>query len=260
MLIDSHCHLTMVDLDPFDGQIGKIIQHAESEGVKYFLNVSVTLDEHPQLLDLSNQYPNVWISIGHHPNETPGEAIDVNYLLQNAKNERVIAIGETGLDYYRSQGDLKWQHERFVTHIACAKQIKKPLIIHTRDAKDDTISIMKQEGADEIGGVMHCFTEDWDMAKKALDLNFYISFSGIVTFKSATQIQEVARKVPIDRMLVETDCPYLAPMPMRGKPNLPGYVRHTAEYIAQLRNQPFDEIAIATSQNFFTLFKQAVLI
>lgn len=254
MLIDSHCHLTMVDLDPFEGQLDKVIKHAESQGVKYFLNVSVTLDEHPQLLDLSNQYSNVWISIGHHPNETPGEAIDIDYLKKNAKHERVIAIGETGLDYYRSQGDLTWQHERFAQHIQCAKEIKKPLIIHTRDAKDDTIKIMQGENAKDIGGVMHCFTEDWDMAKKALDLNFYISFSGIVTFKSATQIQEVARKVPLDRMLVETDCPYLAPVPMRGKPNLPGYVCHTAEYIAKLRNQSFDEIAKATSQNFFTLF------
>jgi len=190
-----------------------------------------------------------------HPNETEGHDPDVDELLKLASDDNVVAIGETGLDYFRSEGDLEWQRDRFRRHIAAAKQSDKPLIIHMRDATDDTLRVMKEEGADEIGGVMHCFVEDWETAKKALDLNFYISFSGIVTFKSAKALQEVAKNVPADRYLVETDSPYLAPVPYRGKSNQPAWTRHVAEFIAGLRNTTLDEVAEQTTHNYFQLFK-----
>lgn len=257
MLIDSHCHLNMLDLTPFDGNLENVISHAKDNQVSYFLCVAVTLDDQSALTAIAEKFSNVFISTGLHPNENPNQPLDMVILNQNASHPRVIAIGETGLDYYRSNGDLLWQQTRFRQHIECARRCNKPLIIHTRAAQKDTISIMQDEKVNEVGGVMHCFTEDWDMAKQALDLDFYISFSGIVTFKNATQIQDVARKVPLERMLIETDCPYLAPNPHRGKPNLPGYVRYVAEFIAELRNEPLSKIAEVTSQNFFNLFQNA---
>lgn len=257
-LTDSHCHLNMLDLSPFDGKLENVLLHAKNNQVGYFLSVAVTLLDHPQLVEITQTYPEVFISTGLHPNENPGEPLDAAMLHQQAQHPRVIAIGETGLDYYRQEGDITWQQTRFRQHIACAKQYKKPLIIHTRNAKEDTIAIMREEKASEIGGVMHCFTEDWEMAKQAIDMNFYISFSGIVTFKNATVLQEVARKIPLEKMLIETDCPYLAPLPHRGKPNLPGYVYHVAEFIANLRNEPLSKISKTTTENFFALFHPPV--
>lgn len=254
VLVDSHCHLNMLDLRPFDQDVSNVIKRANESGVEHFLCVAVTLSDHAALVQLAEKFESVHISVGLHPNEAPGEGLDLPKLFEQAKHPKVIAIGETGLDYYRSQGDLSWQQERFREQIHAAKQLRKPLIIHTRDAKQDTIDILKAEKADEIGGVMHCFTEDWEMAQKALDLNFYISFSGIVTFKSAKTLQEVAQKVPLDRMLVETDCPYLAPNPHRGKMNQPAYVKHVAEFIAELRGIPVTEVAEQTTQNYFNLF------
>ena len=181
----------------------------------------------------------------------------VEELLEYAKDPKVIAIGETGLDYFRTKGDMGWQQARFVRHIEAGIEANKPLIIHTRAASDDTMSILKQNNADRCGGVMHCFAEDWQTAKKALDLGFYISFSGIVTFNSAQTLKDIAKKVPMDRMLVETDAPYLAPVPMRGKPNQPAFVAYTAQYIADLREMPLDELAQQTTDNFFTLFEGA---
>lgn len=254
MLVDSHCHLNMLDLSEFDGKLENVIEAAKNAGVEHFLCVAVQLDDHKTLREIAEKYNNVNISVGMHPNESPGEGLDVAHLFEFATHPKVVAIGETGLDYFRSQGDISWQQDRFREHIYAAKQLKKPLIIHTREAKKDTIQIMQEEHADEIGGVMHCFTEDWEMAKQALDLNFYISFSGIVTFKTAQILQEVAQKVPLDRMLVETDCPYLAPIPHRGKMNQPAYVKYVAEFIAQLRNTSFEEIAEKTTENYFRLF------
>lgn len=258
MLVDSHCHLNMLDLATFAGKLENVLLHAKENGVNYFLSVAVTLADHPDLVAISQDYPNVFISTGLHPNENPGQALDVDQLQTNATHSRVIAIGETGLDYYRQEGDIQWQQTRFKQHIACAKSLQKPLIIHSRQAKADTLEILRSENAKEVGGVMHCFTEDWEMAKRAMDLNFYISFSGIVTFKNATTLQEVAKKIPLERMLIETDCPYLAPIPHRGKPNLPGYVCHVAEFIATLRNEPLSKIAENTTQNFFALFRPPV--
>jgi len=256
-LVDSHCHLNLLDLTPDNGTLTGVMERAKANGVGYLLNVCVNLADFPALLNTAAVYPNVAASVGLHPNDRDEET-DEETLVKLAQPEKVIAIGETGLDYFRSTGDLEWQRIRFRAHIRAAKRLGKPLIIHTRDAKQDTIRIMQEEGVDEVGGVMHCFSEDWSIAKQALDMNFYISFSGIITFKTATVIQAVAKQLPLDRMLVETDSPYLAPHPHRGKPNEPSYVRHTAEYIAALRNIPLADFAEQTTQNFFTLFKGAV--
>jgi TatD DNase family protein len=202
-------------------------------------------------------YPQISLSVGVHPNVRDGHDPSVEELIALGVDDKVIAIGETGLDYFRSEGDLRWQHQRFRNHINAAKALKKPLIIHTREAKLDTLRILEEEGASEVGGIIHCFTEDWEFAQKALDLNFYISFSGIVTFNSAKEIQEVAKKVPTDRFLIETDSPYLAPAPFRGRPNYPTYVRYVAEKLAELRGTPVDQIAAASTENFYRLFKFA---
>jgi len=247
-LVDSHCHLNMLD------DVDAALLYAKEQGVNHFLCVAVTLDDHPALTKISELHSNVYISVGLHPNELPEQIITLSDLLPLAKHLRVIAIGETGLDYFRVEGDKKWQQDRFIQHIECAKQLDKPLIIHTRQAKEDTIRLLQENDAKSVGGVMHCFTEDWDTARAALDLDFYISFSGIVTFKNATDLQAVAKKVPLDRMLIETDSPYLAPVPHRGKTNQPGYVCHVAEYIANLRGETIETIANKTTENFFTLF------
>jgi TatD DNase family protein len=195
--------------------------------------------------------------VGVHPNVRDGHDPSVEELIALGTDDKVIAIGETGLDYFRSEGDLAWQHQRFRNHINAAKALKKPLIIHTREAKFDTLRILEEEGASEVGGIIHCFTEDWEFAQKALDMNFYISFSGIVTFNSAKEIQEVAKKVPEDRFLIETDSPYLAPAPFRGRPNYPTYVRYVAEKLAELRGTAVDQIAQSSTENFYRLFKFA---
>lgn len=253
-LVDSHCHLDRLDLGPFDGKLDGALQNAREHDVQHMLCVCINMENYSAVLNIARQYDFVSASVGVHPNETEGHDPDVEELVKLAEDENIVAIGETGLDYFRSEGDLEWQRDRFRRHIAAAKQSGKPLIIHMRDATDDTLRVMKEESADEIGGVMHCFVEDWETAKKALDLNFYISFSGIVTFKSARELQEAAKKVPADRFLVETDSPYLAPVPYRGKSNQPAWTRHVAEFIAGLRNTSLDEIAEQTTNNYFTLF------
>jgi TatD DNase family protein len=254
-LVDSHCHFDLLDLSK--DEINNVIQRAQENSVAYFLNVCVKIADFPRVLSTAQNYPFVFASVGLHPNET-NEEIDEAALIKLAQPQKVLAIGETGLDYFRSSGEVEWQRERFRTHIRAAKKIQKPLIIHTRNAKQDTIKIMQEEGASEAGGVIHCFTEDFAFAKQALDLGFYISFSGIVTFKNAAAIQEAAKQIPLDRMLVETDSPYLAPNPHRGKENEPAYLRHTAEYLAALRNISLQEMAEHTTENFFKLFKGAV--
>ena len=254
MLVDSHCHL---NFEPLGDEIANVLERANQSGIGHFLCVSVNLEDYPQVLALARQYPQVFASVGVHPNHTEGKDPTAEELVSLAMDADVVAIGETGLDYFRSEGDLGWQHERFRQHIRASKETTKPLIIHTRDAAADTLRIMREEGADQVGGVMHCFAEDWQTAKAALDLNFYISFSGIVTFKSAENLRVVASKVPADRMLVETDCPYLAPVPHRGKTNEPAYVSHIAECLAEIRQQPLESIIAATTRNFFTLFRAA---
>ncbi len=249
MLVDSHCHLDLIK----DSNPETLVADAQAQGVSYFLTVAINLDHVPTLLDIARRMDNVFTSVGIHPTTNPESIVDVAKLVSLADDANVIAIGETGLDYFRSEGDLSWQRQRFRTHIQAAKEIDKPLIIHTREAAEDTLRILAEENAAAVGGIMHCFVEDWEVAQKAMDMGFYISFSGIVTFKSAKQIQDVAKKMPLDRMLVETDSPYLAPVPHRGKTNQPAYVRHVAEYLANLRQDSFDNIAQATTNNFLQL-------
>ncbi len=257
MLVDSHCHLDRLDLTPYDGKLEGALNNAREHGVGHMLCVCIDLEHLEDVLTPARQYDFITASVGVHPNEHEGEEPDCDRLVALAQDEQVVAIGETGLDYFRSEGDLEWQRERFRQHIAAAKQTKKPLIIHMRDATADTLKILKEENAAEAGGVMHCFVEDWNTAKAAMDMNFHISFSGIVTFNSARELKDVARKMPLDRMLVETDAPYLAPMPYRGKSNQPAYVRYVAEKIAELRNIDVETIAAETTDNYFKLFSSA---
>jgi TatD DNase family protein len=207
------------------------------------------------MLDLVLNFPEISLTVGVHPNVKECKDPSVDELVALGKLNKVIGIGETGLDYFRSEGDLSWQHQRFRNHIRAAKILKKPLIIHTREAKVDTLKILKDEGAEEIGGIIHCFTEDWEFAQKALDLNFYISFSGIITFNNATTIRDVVKKIPSDKFLIETDSPYLAPVPFRGRPNYPLYVRYVAEQIAELRGITVNKVADITTNNFYNLFQ-----
>lgn len=255
MLIDSHCHLNMLDLSPYNGNLDAAINAAKEQGVGHMLCVSVDLEHLPEILKIAERYNDISATVGVHPNEKLEHTLTPEDLIPLAKHAKVVGIGETGLDYYRSEGDLEWQRERFRCHIAVAKYLSKPLIIHTRQASADTLQILRDEQAALAGGVMHCFTETWEVAKQALDLGFYISFSGILTFKNALDLQEVAKKVPLDRILIETDAPYLAPMPHRGRPNEPAYVKYVALQLAELKKLTFATIAQQTTDNFLTLFK-----
>ena len=258
MLVDSHCHLDRLDLAPFGNEFGSLMASSREAGIGHILCVSIDLESYPAMLDLVKAYPDVSVSVGVHPNDRDRREPSPEELADLAKHPRNVAIGETGLDYFRSEGDLEWQRDRFRRHIAAARECGKPLIIHTRAARDDTIATMQQENAREAGGVMHCFTEDWSMAKQALDLGFYISFSGIITCKNAADLREVVKKMPADRLLIETDAPYLTPVPHRGKPNLPQYVTHVADCVAELRGMSPEAIADLTAENFFRLFQGAV--
>jgi TatD DNase family protein len=227
-------------------------------GVTHALTISTTLETFPAVREVARSQPNLWCTAGVHPDERGDEReATVDDLVAMAADPKVVGIGETGLDYFRVEGDTEWQRERFRIHIRAARRCAKPLVIHTRAAAEDTLRIMREEDAGEVGGVMHCFTETWEVAAAAMELGFHISFSGIVTFKNAKDLKEVARRVPLERMLVETDSPYLAPVPHRGKPNQPAFVKHVAEEIASLRGIAFEEVAAATSRNFFALFRDA---
>jgi len=251
-IIDSHCHINFPELR---ADLAGLMGRMEDAGVTRALCISVSLEAFPEVLELAETYPNVYASVGVHPDHVEGEDPDSERLVTLAAHPRIVAIGETGLDYYRLQGDLSWQRKRFRNHIRAAKETGKPLVIHTRAAGADTIKIMQEENAAAVGGVMHCFTETWEVAEAALDMNFLISFSGILTFKNAAALREVAAKVPLDSALVETDSPYLAPVPHRGKTNEPSYVRYVAEELARIKGLPLAEIAAATSRNFRKLFK-----
>jgi TatD DNase family protein len=255
MLIDSHCH---IDFPDFSAGIAPLLANMAAAQVSHALCVSVNLENFPRVLALAEAHDNLYASVGVHPDHDEGREPGVEELVTLAAHPRVVAIGETGLDYYRLQRDeVDWQRARFRTHIRAARVAALPLIIHTRSAADDTLAIMVEEGAAAAGGVMHCFTESWEVAEAALAMGFYISFSGIVTFKSAKDLQEVARRVPLERLLIETDSPYLAPVPHRGRRNEPAYVRHVAEQIASLRGIALEAVAEASSRNFFNLFAAA---
>jgi len=250
-LIDSHCHL---DFPEFNGKIGAVREEMQAHGVTHALCISVGLRDLPNVLNLAETHANFFATVGIHPDHDSGEAASEVELAELAKHPKVVAIGETGLDYHRVSGDLEWQRQRFRAHIRAARRCGKPLVIHTREAADDTLRILREEGAAEVGGVFHCFTESQGTAEQAIEMGFHISFSGIVTFKNAQALKEIARQVPLERMLVETDAPYLAPVPFRGKVNQPAWVRYVAEEIARLRGVAIEPIAEATSRNFAKLF------
>lgn len=254
MFIDSHCHLNFSD---FADRLPEIYRRMHDNQVSHALCISVDLETFPEVLAIAESRDNLYASVGVHPDHEGCMEPSVEKLVELASNPKVVAIGETGMDYYRTPGPLAWQQERFRVHIRAARATGKPLVIHTRSASEDTLRIMAEEKAGDAGGVMHCFTESLEVARAAMDLGFYISFSGIVTFKNAKDLKEVARAVPLDRMLIETDAPYLAPVPHRGRTNEPAFVRHVAEEIAQLKEVSVEEVGEATGENFFRLFKAA---
>lgn len=254
MFIDSHCHLDFPELNQ---NLPAILSAMRGNDVGYGLCISVTLPEWPKVIAVAEAHDNLFATVGVHPDYEETQEPSAADLVQLAQHPKVIGIGETGLDYYRLKGDLEWQRARFRTHIRAAVQANLPLVIHTREAAQDTLQIMREEGADRARGVMHCFTESLEVAEQAMALGFYISFSGIVTFKNAVSLKEVAQKVPLERMLIETDSPYLAPTPYRGKTNQPAYVKHVAEEIARLLGISVEEVGETTSANFFELFRRA---
>lgn len=255
-LVDSHCHLNHIDLSEFNHDMDVLMQRARDEGVRHMLCVCTELSDLPAMHQLAAQYKDVSISVGIHPNTEMPEELNVAGLTELASHPACIAIGETGLDYYRTETEdaRERQRSRFRTHIDVARTLSKPLIIHTRQAADDTLLLMAEEKAKDIGGVMHCFSESWEVACRALDLNFYISLSGIVTFKNAVALQELAKKIPMDRLLIETDAPYLAPVPFRGKQNHPALVKHVAIALSELRQMDVDALAEQTTENFYRCF------
>lgn len=254
MLVDSHCHLDR--LDKTKEELVDIIKAANNQGVEHFLCVCVSVNDFNSMMDMISGLPNVYATCGVHPLHQD-EACPQDELLKAAQADNVVAIGETGLDYFYSPESKSVQIQSFVEHIQVANQLNKPLVIHTRDAREDTISLLKQHGGEQCGGVLHCFTENWEMAKAALDLGFYISISGIVTFRNASELRDVVKKIPLDRLLVETDSPWLAPVPHRGKQNQPAYVKDVAQFIADLKQMPLEKLAQTTTDNFFQLFTMA---
>lgn len=252
MYIDSHCHLNMLADEP--GGIDAMVAEATDSGIEHILCIAIDKKSCAEVKSIADTFPQVTASVGIHPNVEQEEQFTVEQLVAEATHPKVIAIGETGLDYFRSEGDLEWQRDRFRVHIEAAKQTQKPLIIHTREARQDTMTILEKENAEQAGGIIHCFTENWETAQRALDIGFYISLSGIVTFKSAKELQDVAKKLPLDRILIETDSPYLAPVPHRGKTNKPVFVKHVAEFLAELRGDTVENIAATTTANFQHLF------
>ncbi len=257
MLVDSHCHLDRLKLDKYDGSLEAALDHARERGVGKMLCVGISLENRQAVVDLADQYHDVVSSVGVHPLDIERGLATREQLIEWGKHPKVVALGESGLDYYYSDESKLQQQESFVIHLEAAKQAELPVIVHTRDARKDTLDLIAEHGCRESAGVLHCFTESWDMAKAAMDMNYYISFSGIVTFKNAVELREVAEKMPLDRMLVETDSPYLAPVPYRGKPNEPAFVREVAEFLAELKGISTEDMIRITGENFHKLFNKA---
>lgn len=251
ILVDSHCHIDFPDLA---ADVPGVIERMRANGVQHALCVSVNWEDYPRVIGLARENDCISASVGVHPDTQGGYEPSIAELVREGAADKIVAVGETGLDYFRASGDLDWQRQRFRRHIRAARELHKPLIIHCREAAQDLLQILREEDARDVGGVMHCFTESWEVAAAAIDLNFYISFSGIVTFKSAAALRDVAKRVPNDRMLVETDSPYLAPVPHRGKTNQPAFVRHVAEELAHVRGVPYADVARDTTLNFRKLF------
>jgi TatD DNase family protein len=254
VLVDSHCHLDCIDLAEFDNKFDNLIKHTLDAGVEHMLCVSINLKEYPKMLEKVRAYPTISVSAGMHPMADETDEFSIEYLTQLATDDKVVAIGETGLDYYYHKGDPVWQQERFRAHIQVANKVDKPVIIHTRDAANDTLDILREENAEKCGGVIHCFTETQEFAEHAMELGFMISISGIVTFKNADALRKVAESIPDDKLLIETDSPYLAPIPHRGKQNQPAFVHHVAEALADIRKTSVEHIAEISRDNFYRLF------
>lgn len=258
MLVDSHCHLDRIKLDKYEGGLADAIAAASERDVGAMLCVCISEENCQQVIDIAEHYPQIWASVGVHPCDVKSEAVSEEQLRSwVGRSGKVVALGETGLDYYYSREHEAQQKQSFINHLSLGKQLQLPVIVHTRDAREDTIDLIRDHACRESAGVLHCFTESWEMAQQALDLNYYISLSGIVTFKNALELKEVAKRVPLERLLIETDSPYLAPVPYRGKPNEPKYVREVAQYIADLRGMAFDDFAAKTTENFYRLFNRA---
>jgi TatD DNase family protein len=257
MLVDSHCHLDRLKLEPYGGDLSAAINAAHARGIQQMLCISISLGNIQAVIDIAHQYPSVVASVGVHPCDVKAGTATAEQLFAWAQQPKVVALGETGLDYHYETESKELQHESFALHLDVGGKAGLPVVVHTREAREDTLALIKAHGSLEHSGVLHCFTEDWDMAKRALDLNYYISISGIVTFKTAEQIREVVRNMPLDRLLVETDSPYLAPVPFRGKPNEPKNVREVAEFVAEVKGIPFEELAHHTTENFYRLFSKA---
>lgn len=254
MFFDSHCHLDRIELDQFDGDLDVLLREARANQVEQMVCISVNLETFEAMYEKVQSRDGVYATVGVHPDYEEAQEPEVNQLVELSKREKIVAIGETGLDYYHTDGP-EWQRSRFRVHIDAAVTADKPLVIHTRQAREDTIGILKEHQAERVGGVMHCFTEDYEMARQAMDLGFYISISGIVTFNQANNVREMAQKIPDDRLLIETDAPWLAPVPHRGKTNFPGHVRLVAEKLAEIRDCSVEHIAQITRENALTLFR-----
>ncbi len=257
MLVDSHCHLDRLKLDPYDGKLQGAIDAAHERGIGQMLCISISLDNVETVLDIAQQHPTVLASVGVHPCDVSAGTATCEQLTAWSQRDKVVAIGETGLDYYHETESVAEQKASFALHLEVAGEQGLPVVVHTRAARQDTLDLIKAHGNSEHAGVLHCFTESWEMAQAAMEMNYYISLSGIVTFKNAKELQEVARKMPLDRLLVETDSPYLAPVPFRGKPNEPKNVREVAEFVADIKGISYDELAAITTENFYKLFSRA---
>ncbi len=254
MLVDSHCHLDCIDLSDFDNNFDKLVQYTFNSGVEHMLCVSINLEKYPAMLEKVKDYAFISVSAGLHPMADESDEFSVEYLTELSQHEKVVAIGETGLDYYYHKDDPQWQQDRFRAHMQVANKVNKPVIIHTRDAGNDTLKILEQENVENCGGVIHCFTETQNFANRAMEMGLMISISGIVTFKNASALREIAKSIPDDFLLIETDSPYLAPIPHRGKQNQPAFVRHVAETLAEIRNTSVEAIAEISRNNFYRLF------
>lgn len=256
-LVDSHCHLDRIDLKDYPQGLPQLMQASAAAGVSHMLCIGVDLESFPAVRELAERYPQVHCTVGVHPLYRDSRPASCAELLELAKHPRVVAIGETGLDYFYAKGDTGWQKDSFAEHIAAARQSGLPLVIHTRDAREDTIAMLRDLGDGQVRGVMHCFTEDLAMAERAIELGFYISISGIVTFANADSLRDVVRALPVDRLLIETDAPWLAPVPHRGKQNEPRFVADVARFVADLKQLPATELVAITRDNFFSLFNKA---
>jgi TatD DNase family protein len=257
MLVDSHCHLDRLKLDKYENGLEGAIEAALARDIHQLLCVGISINNRKDVVSIAEKFDPVVCSVGVHPLDVKEGLASEEDLVEWSAHKKVVALGESGLDYYYSKDDKELQHESFSIHLRAAARAELPVIVHTRDAREDTIALIKEHGSEHHAGVLHCFTENWDMAKQAIDLNYMISISGIVTFKNASELRDVAKKIPLDRLLVETDSPYLAPVPFRGKPNEPQYVRDVAEYVAELKGISFEELAHITTRNFYKLFPKA---